>query len=175
MLTELLVGAGLALALIGSCVALFTTGLRAEPRVSTRAAQIADARVFAESLSRELRQGWSIPAAGASQISIVTYVKRATCTGSAAGPSIPCRVTYTCASHSCTRVAANPDGSAPGPPVQVVDGLLDTTVFSYAPSAAAPTFVGIRLAFAAEGPEDAITLEDGVALRNESPSDAPEV
>jgi Tfp pilus assembly protein PilW len=168
-LAELLVGAMLCLALIGSAITVFTTGLRSEPRAAERTSDIASARTFAESLSRELRQGWEVPTASSGQISIITYVKRATCGGTAAGTAIPCRVTYTCASGECSRVVANPDGTGAGSPVKVVDGLADANVFTYSPSAAAPEFVGIRLSFAASATEDSITLEDGVTLRNEVP------
>ena len=173
-LTELLVGSVMALVMIGACITLFTTSLGAEPRTASRAAQMNDARTFAESVSRELRQAWAVPVATAGQLSVLTFVKRATCAGTAAGPSIPCRVTYACASGACTRVVANADGTGASAPAKVVDGLSSANVFTYAPSAAAPTFIGINLALAATGSEDAITLEDGVALRNESPPAAPE-
>jgi len=172
-LTELLVGTALALALIGSAVGLFTSSVRSQPRISDRAGDIGDARVFAESVSRELRQGVSIPTATASQLTIVTYVKRASCGGSSPGPAIACRVTYTCASGACSRVVANVDGSAPGPAVQVVAGLADPGVFSYSPDAVAPRYVGIRVAIEAAPGEDAITIEDGVALRNPAPEAPP--
>jgi Tfp pilus assembly protein PilW len=173
-LVEMLVGAMIGLALIGSSVALFTVGIQSEPKAASRTAQIQEARTFAESLAREVRQGWGVPTATASQLSVITYVKRAACASTAAGPSIPCRVTYSCASGSCDRYVANPDGSGAGPSVRVVDGLASSNVFSYSPTATAPTFIGFRLAFSATGTEDAITVEDGVALRNESPPDAPE-
>lgn len=172
-LTELLIGTLLALALIGSAVGLFVTSVRSQPRTSDRAGDIGDARVFAESLSRELRQGVTVAIASPSQLEIVTYVKRASCGGTTAGSAIACQVTYTCSSGACTRVAANVDGSAPGPAVQVVAGLADENVFSYSPDAVAPTYVGIRLAIEAAPGEDAITLEDGVALRNPAPEAPP--
>ncbi|MGI9021183.1 MAG: PilW family protein [Solirubrobacterales bacterium] len=172
-LPELLIGSVLALALIGSSVGVFTTSLRSEPRTSDRSSQVQEARTFAESISRELRQGWGAPVAGPSQLSILTYVKRATCAGSAAGPAIPCRVTYTCVTGTCSRVAANPDGTGAGAAVRVVEGLGDPNVFSYSPTPAAPTFVGIRLVFTADAGEDAITLTDGVALRNPTAPPAP--
>lgn len=173
-LPELLIGALLALGLIGSSVTIFTSGIRSEPRISDRTAQIQQARTFAESVSRELRQGSTVQAANASQLSIITFVKRSTCAGTAAGPAIPCRVTYTCSAATCSRVVANPDGTGAGAPVQAVRGLADTDVFSYSPDAAAPTFLGIRLAMAAADGEDAITIEDGIALRNHVPAVAPE-
>lgn len=172
-LVEMLVGATIGLALVGSSVALFTTAQKSEPRVVQRTSQIGEARTFAESISRELRQGWSVPVAAPNQISVIGYVKRTTCTGSTPGPSIPCRITYACSAGACTRSVANPNGSGPGPAVRVVEGLADTNVFTYSPSAAAPSFVGIRLSFSATSGDDAITLKDGVSLRNETPPDAP--
>lgn len=173
-LPELLVASVLGLSIIGSAVSVFTASIRSEPRVSSRAAKIEQARAFAEDLSRELRQGWGTPTATGSQLAVLTYVRRTTCGGSTVGAAIPCRVTYTCSAGACTRIVANPDGSGAGPAVRVVDGLADANVFTYAPSAAAPTYLGLRLPFPAENGEDAITLEDGVAFRNQSPPDAPE-
>ena len=56
---------------------------------------------------------------------------------------------------------------APGPAVQVVNGLSSTNVFSYTPpTPTAPAYVGVTLAFPAKGGSDAINLTDGAALRN---------
>jgi len=49
-----------------------------------------------------------------------------------------------------------------------VSGLSSNDVFSYSPDATDPTYVGITLVFPAENGEEAITLTDGVALRNQS-------
>lgn len=174
MLTELLVAAILAMVVIGSAVMIFTTAVRSQPRITERTSQIQQARTFAESISRELRQGWGATTTATSQLAILTYVKRATCAGAAAGAAIPCRVTYTCSAGACSRVVANPDGTGAGTAVAVVHGLADANVFTYSPDAANPTYVGIRLSFPAEGAEDAITLNDGVAMRNDTPPDAPE-
>jgi Tfp pilus assembly protein PilW len=165
-LVEMLVGVILSLAIIGASITLFVTGLRSEPRAVDRTSQMSSARTFAESVARELRQGGTVQTASATQLSVITYVKRATCAGTAGGPAIPCRVTYTCSSDACTRVSANPDGSGAGIAVEAIDGLSSPNVFSYAPSAGAPTFIGIRLVLDAKEGDDAITIEDGVALRN---------
>jgi hypothetical protein len=50
-----------------------------------------------------------------------------------------------------------------------VSGLSPGNVFSYSSCAGAPTtydYVGVSLVFPADGGEDAITLSDGVDLRN---------
>ena len=172
-LPELLVASVLGLLVIGSATSVFTAGIRSEPRVSDRAARIQQARAFAEDVSRELRQGWGTPIATSSQLAILTYVRRTTCGGSTVGASIPCRVTYSCTAGACTRVVANPNGSGSGPAVRVVEGLADTNVFSYAPTGSAPTYLGIRIPFPAEGGDDAITIEDGVAFRNITPPTPP--
>jgi type II secretory pathway pseudopilin PulG len=174
-LVELLVAAILGLAVIGASVPLFVVGIQGEPKTADRTSQISSARTFAESVARELRQGWSVPTATPSQLSLITYVKRATCSGTAAGPAIPCRVTYTCSADACTRIVANADGTGAGAPVEAIDGLSTPNVFSYLPSSAAPTFIGIHLVLDAESGDDAITIDDGVALRNETPPDAPQL
>jgi len=165
-LPELLIGAALGLAMIGSAVALFTTALGAEPRTSARTADIADARLFAESVARELRQGRSAPTATATDLALITYVKRSPCAGTAPGPAIPCLVTYSCEAGSCTRAVSETDGTGAGPAVLMVEGLASDQVFSYAPDVVDPSFIGINLSLAAGPGEDSITISDGVTLRN---------
>jgi type II secretory pathway pseudopilin PulG len=165
-LVEVLVAATLALVVIGAGVFVFTAAVRSQPKASARGVQVQHARTATEAIVRELRQGWQVPTATATQLSLLTYVKSATCGGATATTAIPCRVTYTCAAGACTRVEANPDGSAPGPSRTVVSGLSSNSVFSYSPSPTAPTWIGVTLAFPTGSGDDAITVEDGAALRN---------
>ena len=166
-LPELLIATVIGLVVIGGAVTAMTAGVSSQPRLNSQAASVQQARTSMERITRELRQGSSVPTATASQLSIVTYVKRATCGGAAANTSIACRVTYTCSSGGCSRTEAKPDGTAPGPAVQVLTGLSSNSVFSYtAPTSTAPASVGVTLAFAAQGANQGITLSDAAALRN---------
>ncbi len=166
-LPELLVATVLGLLVIGAAVTAFTGAIQSQPRVNSQAAAIQRARTTMERITRELRQGSSVPSASASQLSIITYVHSATCGGAASNASISCRVSYSCSGGTCTRTEAKPDGTSPGPAVQVVTGLSTSNVFSYTPpSSNAPAYVGVTLALPAQGGTDAITLSDGSALRN---------
>jgi len=167
-LPELLVATLLAFLVIGATVTVFVSSIQSQPRTTSRAAEIQKARTAMENISRELRQGWAVPAASSTQLSILTYVKAATCGGAPGAGAIPCQVSYTC-STECTRTVANPDGTDPGTPRSVVAGLSSGSVFTYSPSSADPAYVGITLAFPADNEDDAITLSDGVALRNPGP------
>ena len=80
--------------------------------------------------------------------------------------AIQCRVDYSCVSGACTRTESQPDGTGTAPGVEVVSGLNGSDVFEYSPSTVDPTYIGMTMAFPASGSEDAITLKDGVALRN---------
>jgi prepilin-type N-terminal cleavage/methylation domain-containing protein len=163
-LIELLVAATIGLVVIGAALTMFFGALRSEPRSSSKVAAIQQARFTLDRITRELRQGLETPTATPSKLAIVTYVKASVCGGAAASTSIPCRVTYTCESGKCTRVVAQPNGSAPGVTVQIASGLANTNVFSYLPDKAAPTYVGVSLSFTSDG--EPVTLSDGVALRN---------
>lgn len=166
-LTELLVAAALGLMVIGSAATVFVGSIHNQPRIADRGADIQQARTTMERMTHEIRQAWEAPVATSAQLSILTYVKSSVCGGATSSTSIPCRVTYTCSAGSCTRVEALPNGSAPGPASTVVTGLSNSLVFSYAPSSATPSEVGITLTFPAEeGGDDAITLQDGVGFRN---------
>lgn len=167
-LVELTVAASLGLVVIGGGVLLFTSVVGAEPRARERASAIADGRVTMERMTRELRQGGQVTVGSPTQLSLLTYVDSATCGGAYFSTAIQCQVTYSCSAGTCTRVEAAP-GSQTGTPVTVVSGLAPGDVFSYSACAGSPTtyqYVGIRLVYPADDAEDAITLNDGVDLRN---------
>jgi prepilin-type N-terminal cleavage/methylation domain-containing protein len=169
-LPELLVATVLGLLVIGSGVTVFAATMNDQPRITSESNAIQDSRVAMERVIRELRQGATVQTATQSQLSIATYVHSQTCGGSSASTAIPCLVTYTCTAGACTRTEANPDGSAPAPPVTVVSGLQNSNVFTYSPNSGAPTYVGVTFAFPADGGGNAITLSDGAATRNSASS-----
>src|SRR3954452_11055671 len=166
-LPELLIATVIGLVVIGGAVGVMTAGVSSQPRLGSQAASIQQARTTMERITRELRQGSSVPTATASQLSIVTYVKSATCGGAAASTAIACRVTYTCSSGACSRTVARPDGTAPGPAATVVSGLSSTNVFSYTPpTSTTPPSVGVTLSLGSQGANHGITLSDAAVLRN---------
>jgi prepilin-type N-terminal cleavage/methylation domain-containing protein len=165
-LIELLVAMTFGLVVLGGAVTVFLGAVRSEPRTASKVAAIQQGRVAIERITRELRQGQDVPTATPSQLSLVTYVNEDPCGGSPASESKACRVTYTCTAGACSRVVAQPDGSSPGTSAEVVSGLADSDVFSYAPDATEPAYVGVRLAFEAREAANPVTLEDGVAMRN---------
>jgi prepilin-type N-terminal cleavage/methylation domain-containing protein len=165
-LIELLIAAAVGLVVVGGALTMFMGAIRSEPRTASKVAAIQQARTTVDRITRELRQGLEVPTASPSELAIVTYVKAATCGGTAASTAIPCRVTYECDAGECVRFVAQPDGSAPGAPMQVASDLASADVFTYSPSEGDPTYVGVTLAFSAEG--QPVTLSDGVALRNPS-------
>jgi len=167
-LVELMIAAALGLVVIGGALTMFVGTIRSQPRDTSKVAAIQQARTTVDRITRELRQGLEVvPTPSSSQLGIVTYVKVASCGGAPASTSIPCRVTYTCSGTTCTRVVAQPNGSAPGPAVQVASGLATANVFSYLPSAADPSYVGVSFAFSTSSGQP-FTLGDGVTLRNQS-------
>lgn len=164
-LIELLIAASVGLVVVGGALTMFVGAIRSEPRTASKVAAIQQARTTVDRITRELRQGLETPTATSSKLAIVTYVKAATCGGAAASTSIPCRVTYECSSGKCTRTVAQPNGSAPGTAVVVASDLAGNNVFTYSP-ASNPTYVGVSFSFDSDG--QAVTLSDGVALRNPS-------
>jgi Tfp pilus assembly protein PilW len=165
-LAELLSASVLGLIVIGAATLIFMVGVRDQPRLTARDAQIQQARFTMEQIVRELRQGSTVYTATSSQLAFLTYVKSATCGGAKATTAIPCRVTYTCTSGTCTRTERNPDGSGTSTATTVVTGLSSSSVFTYSPSSTAPTYVNATMTFPTPTGASAITIDDGAALRN---------
>ena len=165
-LIELLVVSILGVVVLGIAGTLLVTTVRGEARTVERAASVPEARVMMEGLTRELREGYGVEVAEANRLILLTYVNRTSCGGQPASSSIECRVSYECAGGTCDRAEGSVGGGL-GTPVEVVRGIAAEDVFSYTPSAADPTYVGVRLRIpSADGTDDDVTLEDGVALRN---------
>jgi prepilin-type N-terminal cleavage/methylation domain-containing protein len=170
-LAELLVAMMITLIAFAAALLLLQVALKAQPRISERGAAIQQGRAWIERLTRELRQGGTVTGSPtSSQLAFLTFVRHSACGGTATGNSIQCLVTYSCAAGTCSRTERNPDGSGTAAAQQMVTGLQSNSVFTYTPSTAAPEYVGVTLMFpATDDPgetEDAITLTDGVTLRN---------
>jgi len=167
-LVEMLVATMIATVVIGGAVTVFTAGIKSQPRIESQAQAIESGRTTMERIVRELRQGSGLVAGttpSASAISIVTYVG-STCAGVSTTTVAQCSVSYTCASGTCARRVAQPNGSSPGPAVQMVSGLSSDNVFSCSPSCSVPTYIGVTLSFPGLNGGNALTLSDGAALRN---------
>lgn len=174
-LTELLVASVIGLLVAAGGAIVLQVAVKAQPGATERAGQIQQGRALMETLSRELRQGQSITAATESGFEIRTFVNSATCGGAQATAPILCSVTYSCAENACTRTEH--DGSGVGSTTVMATDLLDTSIFRYCqdasgttscdlPTAAAPTYIGIELAYPADDGGESITLADGASLRN---------
>lgn len=165
-LIELLVAATIGMVVLGGAVTVFVGAVRSEPRTADKVGSIQEGRWAVERMVRELRQGVDVPTSEPGQLGLITYLPAGSC-GSAAGEAEACLVSYDCAEGACTRTVAEPDGGEPGAAVQTVSGLSSTEVFSYSSPEpeAGPTYVGVRLSFAARegGP---VVIADGAALRN---------
>jgi hypothetical protein len=176
-LVELVMSSVLGLMVLGAAVTVFTAGIATQPRVDHRADQITQARSMSERITRELRQGSNASSPDRSQLMILTYVPRSTVcnTPATAGSTIArCRVFYSCrpagSTSSCTRIECPPAmlavGTGCSPPTIVLSGLTTNQIFTFSPRTPGQAYVGIQLQFPAENGDDAITIQDGVALRN---------
>lgn len=168
-LPELLIATAATLVLLGGAVTVMVAGVRSEPRVSERSAEIQQARVLTDRITRELRQGATVIEATAGHLQLITYVSSETCGGVTASTARSCMVTYDCAAGTCTRVESDAEGTTSGPPTVETTGLSADPVFTYLPSAASARYVGVTFQFPAAGGDDSITLADGVTLRNPAP------
>ncbi|MEX2449068.1 MAG: hypothetical protein WD404_10060 [Solirubrobacterales bacterium] len=168
-LVELLVAAAMGVVLLGATGSMVISSMRSQPEVSKRAQNVSTARWVLERLTREIRSGVAVDKASASEVSFRTYVRRTSCGGDAAPesePSIECQVTYACTTTSCSRTETEPGVFEGGTATTIFSGIDDSNVFSYSPSAAEPTYVGVTLHIPnPSGPAD-LTVSDGASLRN---------
>jgi type II secretory pathway pseudopilin PulG len=173
-LVELLVFTMMLLFVLAAALTLLIVAVKSQPRISDRNFAIQNGRVLQGQFARELRQSSLVeqtPAPTSSSITFNTYVRRTQCGGAPetdpAKPAIACKVTYTCTAGACDRTEAPLPGH-PGTTTtqRLVSGLSSSAVFGYSPDSTNPDYVTMRLVFPAEGGDDAITLEDGVDLRN---------
>jgi prepilin-type N-terminal cleavage/methylation domain-containing protein len=163
-LPELLVASVLGVMVVGIATTVFVAAVQSQPDLTTRGNSVTGARVTAERLVRELRQGRTVYTATASSFSFLTHLYNQSC-GSASGGF--CRVTYTCSpSGSCTRVQANPDGSGASTAATVISGLANGNVFSYLTGAGGTNYVTITLQFPPINGGTGVKVTDGAALRN---------
>lgn len=178
-LTELLVGAMIGLLTMTGAMIVLQMAVRNQPAANERSAHIQEGRVLLERISRELRQGEMIEVAEPDRISINTWVRSESCGGQHAPSAILCNVFYECEAGVCKRTE-RANGQAAGVARVVATGLLDDDVFAYceepeaecepAPTASDPTYVQVTLSYPNDDGGEAITLSDGVWLRNYVPA-----
>lgn len=181
-LVEMLVAAAMSVVLVGAVGSMLIGAMRAQPQVSERAQDISSARWVLERMTREIRNGVRVDQVEPSSLSLVTYVRRTSCGGSAptsSSPAIKCQVTYQCTTTACTRIEA-PEGQFTGTPKPVFSGINSSQVFCYVPSTEPDpltcgtavskeetTYVGVRLRMPnPSGSGTALTASDGASLRN---------
>jgi prepilin-type N-terminal cleavage/methylation domain-containing protein len=175
-LIELLVAMSIGIVVIAGGAKMLVAAVKSQPRAASHATAVQTAQTAMDRMTRELRQGSSVVTATASQLAMITYVDAGTCGGAASSTAISCRVTYACASGTCTRTVSQPNGSSPGTPTTVVKGLSSSNVFSYVPNTGGSSncaatgsgtlsYVCVNLVFNGSDGRNAITLSDGVALR----------
>ncbi len=169
---ELITAGALSVMLVGTFGALIVTAAGEEPEIAERSAQVQQGRVALEKITRELREAYVVNGTpSASQLSVNTFVRSASCGGGGtladSEPAIACRVTFSCTTTACTRTEANPDGTGPGSPVVVVDGLRSASVFTYDPPTGPPSHVTVTLSYPGDVDGESITVSDGAELRND--------
>ena len=172
-LPELLVATVLGLMTAATAMVLVSMAARTQPEVTERAGQIQQGRVMIERMVQELRQGESIFTPTSSSFQVLTLVSSETCGGLPTPAGMPCRVSYSCTSTACTRTERDPDGGGSASPETVVSGIMGPEVFAYSPAESSdPTYVSVTLSFPADDGSEAVTLRDGVSLRNHIEADS---
>lgn len=165
-LVELLVASAMGVVLLGAVGSLVTSAMRTQPEISKRANNISSARWVLERLTREVRNGIAVDPerATASEVSLRTSCGGAG-TPAESAPAIECQVTYTCTTTKCSRIEAAP-GVYSGTETTIFEGIGNSNVFSYSPSAEDATFIGVTLHIPNPSGGGGLTVSDGASLRN---------
>jgi type II secretory pathway pseudopilin PulG len=177
-LIELLVAMTMTIAILMAALPIVDGATRTQGRVQKASEAIGDARNFSELVLNDLRGAydWNPPTSpntNANSISVDTYVHTTACgsrvLASDSADAQKCRVTYVCSGGACTRQERNEDGSGTGAPVTMITGLSSNNVFD--PVIGGDDIVHyvtftLVLPNQSNVGDDAITLTDGVALRN---------
>jgi hypothetical protein len=170
-LFELITAITVMVVVLGTAMVLFHVVLRTQPEVSDRNVKIQAAQVSMERIVRDLRQTYAVVDVSPSQLTVLTYDNRTSCGGADLGTARRCRVTYSCTAGTCTRTGREADdttGATAGPAVTTVSGLSSSEVFAATPPGPSPSYISLQFVVPVKegSTEDAITLRDGVALRN---------
>ena len=165
-LVELLVAMTLMLLVLGAGFTLLQVVVRSEPEARTANASIQDAQIVTERMARELRMTYQVNSATANSLSVNTYLQQSsTCAGASGTQPRQCRVVYTCTGSTCTRTVSEVNGGG-AQTATIVTDLSTTNVFTYSPSSTSPKSIGMTFSLSGANGDDAITVNDGVALRN---------
>lgn len=173
-IVELLVSMIVLAGLMAAVAPVVISQVRQEPEIRKSSDRIREARTVMERLGREVRMAYAVDSASATQFVFRTYTRHATCGGTAilneSATPTQCKVTYSCASGTCTRTEESVAGGGSPAAVQLVSGLQSDNVFAFEPDAISPVFVEITLVMPGRtSSEDAITLHDGFEMRNVTP------
>ncbi|MFT3863543.1 MAG: type II secretion system protein [Solirubrobacterales bacterium] len=170
-LIELLVATAMMVIVVGAAVLMLTSVMHREPKVSSGADRIGNARNAFEKMTADLRQGVELTAAGSAELTVKTLCGQAEGTGE-------CEVSYVCmeeageGTYECVREIPGESSAA------VITGLASPEVFCFYPNDESaecgevgigdePTYVGIRLQYPQENNETTNSvLEAGVTLHN---------
>ena len=171
-LVELLVGAAMGVVLMGAVASLVIGAVRYQPRITKKAENVTSARWVLERMTREFRNGEKIASSStSSQVSFISYERHSPCGSTtmltAAQASIPCKITYTCTTTSCSRTEAPPSGSG-GTTQLLFKGINSSQVFSYPPSGSPVEATYVKVTFRVPDPQGSgsLTVSDGASLRN---------
>ncbi|HET7455131.1 MAG TPA: type II secretion system protein [Solirubrobacterales bacterium] len=172
-LIEVLVAATMGVVLMGAVASLVIGALRFQPRITKKAENVSTARYVLERMTRELRSGEKIEAGSASEVVFVAYERHSPCGGTTLLPagqaSVPCKITYSCTTTSCSRTEAAPGSVAGSGTTRLLfSGINSNQVFSFQPVGPVTEATYVKVTFRMPDPQGSGSLKvsDGASLRN---------
>ena len=139
-LVELTISMSMLIAVLAIATPLITTAMRSEPELRERSANVQEARIVLDRLTREIREGVSAVTAGALHLvspTAPTPASRPVAAPRSSPERAPtlCRVTYQCVGGLCRRTEAREDGASPASPAwSSIRGLQTNNIFAYTPA-----------------------------------------
>jgi type II secretory pathway pseudopilin PulG len=176
-LIELLIGMTMTLAIVIAALPIIDGAANSQGRAQTTGLAIGDARAFSELVLEDLRSAEEVTSSPTvtNSITVITGVHNTACgSGTLASDNSvrECRVSYVCSAGACTRQERNKDGTGGGNPVTMITGLSNSSAVFFPQTSGDDQvrYVDIEIVLPNKSNQgdDAIRLDDGVALRNVS-------
>jgi hypothetical protein len=158
-LIELVLAAALLAVALGAVLALLDVTAQEAPRHTERGQAVREAETGVERMTREIRQASTVTLNSSRSIDLRTWVRVG------GGAAIERSVRFDCSSDKCRRYEGPVGGALTGGEI-LINGVINSDIFTPTPSSGTPTYLGVKLALNIERNTKPYYVYDGAEMRN---------